>query len=282
MEVSSPLTGRRGVSLPFSDFGGLLSFAPFDLQLLRDELSRLASDRRWNYVELRAGEAVGPATLIPTFFGHTLDLTVGLAALRASLASAVRRNLRKAEASGLTAQISGKWEDLLAFYSLHTRTRKRHGLPPQPRTFFSNIYEHLLKPRLGFVVVAALRTRAVAAAVFLRSGRNAVFKFGASDDQFQLHRANNLVMWEAIQHLTEGGAETLHFGRTSTEHDGLRRFKLGWGSKEQAIVYSRLNPQTTHWSTPAPESTGLHNYIFRTLPLPVNRLLGTLCYPHLD
>jgi hypothetical protein len=162
------------------------------------------------------------------------------------------------------------------------RTRRRHGLPPQSLGFFSNIYKQLMEPGLAFVVVAALRSRRIAAAVFLRAGRKAVFKFGASDERFQLHRANNLVIWDGIKHLIADGADALHFGRTSADNDGLRRFKLGWGSKVESLVYSRLDPQSTHWSTPSPESTGLHNRIFRSLPLPVNRLLGTLCYPHLD
>jgi hypothetical protein len=282
MEVASRLTGRRGISLPFSDMAGPLFFGPFDPQVLVDEISRIAHERRWEYVELRAGDPLAATKLMPTFVGHTLDLTTGSARLRASLAGAVRRNLRKAEESGLTVEISEKWEDLLKFYVLHVRTRRRHGLPPQSVRFFSNIYEQLLKPGLGFVVVAALRSRRIAAAVFLRAGRKAVYKFGASDERFQLRRANNLVMWEGIKQLVDDGAHALHFGRTSLENQGLRRFKLGWGSKEEGLVYSRLDARTTHWSTPAPESTGAHNRIFRTLPLPVNRLLGTLCYPHLD
>jgi hypothetical protein len=282
MEVTSPVTGRRGISLPFSDVAGPLFFTPVDPQLLVEQISRIARERRWKYVELRAGGALAPATLMPAFFGHTLDLTVGLERLRASLAGAVRRNLRKAEESALTIEISRKWEDLLKFYALHMRTRRRHGVPPQSVRFFSNIHEHLIKRGLGFVVVAALQSRRIAAAVFLRAGRKAVYKFGASDERFQLRRANNLVMWEGIKQLMDEGAHALHFGRTSTENEGLRRFKRGWGSKEESIVYSRLNPLTARWSTPAPESSGLHNQIFRTLPLPVNRLLGTLCYPHLD
>jgi lipid II:glycine glycyltransferase (peptidoglycan interpeptide bridge formation enzyme) len=233
-------------------------------------------------VELRAGASVGPATLKPAFFAHTLDLGHGVERVRAGLASAVRRNLRKAEESALTVQISDKWQDVLKFYSLHMRTRRRHGLPPQSVTFFSNIYKHLMKRGLAFVVVAALQSRQIAAAVFLRAGRKAVYKFGASDERFQLRRANNLVMWRGIKCLMDSGADTLHFGRTSIENEGLRRFKRGWGSKEEPIVYSRLDPMTKSWSTPTRESSGLHNRIFQTLPLPVNRLLGTLCYPHLD
>jgi CelD/BcsL family acetyltransferase involved in cellulose biosynthesis len=282
MEVSSAVTGRRGVSLPFSDFCGPLFFEPVDRQLLRDELSTIGHDRGWKYLELRGGDDIAPRALSPSFVGHTLDLQVGPAQLRAKLASAVRRNLRRAEHSGVKTKISASWEDLLAFYRLHMRTRRRHGLPPQSTAFFANVHEHVIKGGLGFVVLAAIGTRHLAAAVFLRAGKKALYKFGASDERFQLHRANNMVMWAAIRHLTDLGADTLDFGRTALDASGLRRFKLGWGTSEKPLVYAQFAPKTMNWSAPLLKSSGRYYQLLRRMPLAVNRVLGTLCYPHLD
>src|SRR5205823_295553 len=116
-------------------------------------------------------------------------------------------------------------------------TRKRHGLPPQPVSFFLNIYEEVIKAGLGFLVMAKSGSRPVAAAVFFHHGKSAVYKFGASDESFQELRGNNLVMWEAIQSLARRGFKTLHFGRTSPANAGLRRFKLAWGTTEETISY---------------------------------------------
>ena len=52
------------------------------------------------------------------------------------------------------------------FYRLHARTRRRHGLPPQPFSFFSNIHSEVIKPGLGFVVLAKNASKVVAGAVF--------------------------------------------------------------------------------------------------------------------
>ena len=87
------------------------------------------------------------------------------------------------------------------FYQLHVQTRRRHGLPPQPASFFLNIYEHIIKPGLGFIVLAQRESRPIAAAIFFRFGRNALYKYGASDKRFQEFRANDLVMWHGIQFL---------------------------------------------------------------------------------
>ena len=124
---------------------------------------------------------------------------------------------------------------MLEFYRLHVRTRRRHGLPPQPASFVLKIHDEIIKPGLGFVVLASKGSRPVAAAVFLNKGKKAVYKFGASDERHQDLRGNNLVMWEAIQFLAQGGFDTLHLGRTSFGNEGLRRFKLAWGTVEETI-----------------------------------------------
>ena len=106
------------------------------------------------------------------------------------------------------------------------QTRRRHGLPAQPLFFFLNIYEHIIKPGLGFTVLAQRESRTIAAAIFFRFGKNALYKYGASDKRLHEFRANNLAVWHGIQFLARTGAEKLHFGRTDCENDGLRRFKL--------------------------------------------------------
>src|SRR5437868_2142753 len=130
------------------------------------------------------------------------------------------------------------------YNNLHVRTRRRHGVPPQPRSFFINIQRHLISPGLGFIVLVECQKGPIAAAIFFKLGRHAVYKFGASDERLQGLRANNLAMFEAIRHLAERGAEALHFGRTEKENQGLRRFKLSWGATEETIDYVRLDTES--------------------------------------
>ena len=49
-------------------------------------------------------------------------------------------------------------------------------------------------------------------------------------------------MWQGIQLLARTGVEKLHFGRTDSENDGLRRFKLSWDTQEETIDYFRVDP----------------------------------------
>ncbi|MEP6686626.1 MAG: GNAT family N-acetyltransferase [Verrucomicrobiota bacterium] len=283
MEVVSSLTGRRGVSLPFSDFANALFFEGFGMKSIGKHLSTLVRERRWKYLEVRGGsEFCSCATTAPTFYGHTLQLDGDPQKLRTGFIGAVRRNLGTAERSGLKVQVTWAREAVFQFYQLHVRTRRRHGAPPQPVRFFDDVYRHLIEPGLGFVILAGPVAKPVAAAVFLTHGKNAVYKFGASDAKYQQYRANNLVMWEAIKHLSERGATSLHFGRTSPDNDGLRRFKRGWGGREEAIHHCRLDSATDEWEGIAPDSSSIAQHVFRRLPSAVNRWAGAFLYPHLD
>ena len=75
----------------------------------------------------------------------------------------------------------------------------------------------------GFVVLAREGSKAVAGAVFLLSGSTATYKFAASDPELETTPGKNLVLWEAIRHLTGYGCDLLDFGRTSPDNEGLRQ-----------------------------------------------------------
>jgi hypothetical protein len=283
MEVRSLFTGRRGVSLPFSDTCEPLIFDPDAVDLVRDRIVRFARERRWRHVEIRGGKSFqAPSSSAAKFYGHRLDLRRRIEELADRFDSQVRRAIRKAERSNVTALAVRNRQSIRDFYRLHVQTRRRHGLPPQPASFFLNIYEHIIKPGLGFIVLARRGSRPIAAAVFFRFGKNAIYKYGASDKRFQEFRANNLVMWQGIQLLARTGIEKLHFGRTDCENDGLRRFKLSWDTQEETIDYFRVDPSGRQCSPPIRRNGGLHKRIFGRLPLVFNRLAGSILYPHLD
>jgi hypothetical protein len=283
MEVRSPFTGRRGVCLPFSDVCEPLVFDAEAIGLVKNWLVNFARERRWKHLEIRGSKFFPLASsLSAKFYGHILDLHSSPEQLMGRFASPVRRAIRKAERNGVSAEVVRNRQAIADFYRLHVRTRRRHGLPPQPASFFLNIYEHIIKPGLGFVVIVQQGSRPIAAAIFFRYGKNALYKYGASDEKFQELRANNLAMWQAIQFLARNGAAKLHFGRTDCENDGLRRFKLSWGTEEETINYFRVDPSGQKCLVVSSSDSGFHKKIFARLPLAVNRLAGAMIYPHLD
>jgi hypothetical protein len=283
MEVSSRLTGRRGVSLPFTDYCAALQGAGGDKRNLYRRAMECGRQRRWKFLECRsldgAWEASQPSL---SFYTHTVDVSVGPEKLFQGLEGAVRRGVRKAERAGVEIDFDQGEESMRTFFQLHCGTRRRHGLPPQPLRFFLNIQRHMLSLGQGFMTTARLARRPLASAVFLHDGRRALYKFGASDYAFQHTRPNNLVMWAGMKRCAERGLATLNLGRTSLSNEGLRRFKLGLGADEQVIRYAKYDFSAKEFVRDVDRVEGWFNRVFARLPLPVLRLSGALLYPHLS
>ncbi|HKB90665.1 MAG TPA: GNAT family N-acetyltransferase [Opitutaceae bacterium] len=281
MEVNSWLTGRRGVALPFTDECEPVCSNRAHFHRLWHEALNFAKRRGWKYAECRGGKCFfdeRPAST--SFFGHRLDLQHNESDLFSKVDGSVRRAIRKANQSGLTVEFSHSFEAVRSFYFLLCKTRKRHGLPPQPYPFFQNIYRYILKMRKGCVVLAKLGQVPVAGAFFFHFGRTALYKFGASDDTLQHLRANNLVMWEAIKWHRKQDFEILDFGRTSRSNEGLRKFKLGWGTIEKTVDYLRYDCRADDFVIAKDEASGWHNRIFKLLPEVLSRAVGSALYKH--
>jgi hypothetical protein len=281
MEVNSWLTGRRGVSLPFTDHCEPLYSDAASIGNLIQAAVKFGRIRGWKSVEWRGGrELFGEAPPSLAFYGHSVDLEPDADRMFARLEGSVRRAIRKAEKGGVTVEVSQSLQAMKVFYSLHCKTRRKHGLPPQPFVFFQNIFEHVLSKKQGMVAIASCQQRPIAASVYFQLGARALYKYGASDEEFQHLRGANSVMWEAIKWHARNGAKTLHLGRTSLGNEGLRRFKLGWGAGEQKIEYVKYDLRKNCFITETDTATGWYNRVFNVLPLRLSRLIGAVLYRH--
>ena len=282
MAVESWLTGKRGVSLPFTDECAPLGVDSASCRNLFENAGRYARECGWNYLECRGGRAfLENAPASTSFYGHWLGLAGGEEALFAKLHSSVRQAIRKGSKSGVSVERAQGLDAVQAFYRLHAATRRRHGAPPQSFRFFANIQRLVLACNKGFVVLARYQGKPVAGAMFFHFGKRALFKFGASDEAFQQLRPNDLVMWEAIKWFAQNEFEQLCFGRTSLGNPGLRRFKLGWGTEEHNIDYVRYDVQRASYVTVPDQAVGWQRRLFRVLPVPVLRMAGSVLYRHI-
>lgn len=282
-EVNSRLTGRRGVGLPFTD-----ECAPLGRSTERiDELERTVlaegGRRGWRSFGRRGGPDVASGRIPASveYLGHQLNLARSESDVFDSFSRATRRALRMAGEAGLEVTASADDEAMETYFGLHCVTRRRHGLPPQPARFFKALQGELPAKGGGFVVLARSGGRAVAGAVFLSWNGRAVYKFGASNEAGRRLRANHVVMWEGMRTLISEGARSLSFGRTALAQEGLRRFKLGWGTTETRIQYSKFDYRQNQYVIDVDRATGWHNRVFKNLPVPVSRWIGTILYPHL-
>ena len=268
----------RWVSLPFTDYCPPLASSPTEESALAQGLLAASREAGVASVELRAPLS-GATPAGPTALRHVLALDPDPAAVYAGFhPSQVQRNIRRAEREGLTVRRSVVPGDLLTtFYELHLRTRRRQGVPIQPRRFFRLIAERLVVAGSGWVDVVEAAGRPVAAALFLAGNGTVIYKFGASDDAAWKLRPNHLLFWHAIRAACEEGYDTLDFGRTDAGHDSLAAFKLSWGAREEPLTYSVLGQGST--GDAAHGTAGrLLGEVIRHSPAFVCRAAGELLY----
>lgn len=281
MEIKSFLTGKRAVSLPFSDFSNPLveDYSQFDK--LFKTITENGKSRNWKHIDLKGYRELLPKN-IPSYleYEHILELNGDEEVLFSAFNDSTKRNIRKAVKSNVKVFKSQTKESVDQFFKLNSLTRKRHGLPPQPYSFFLNLYKTLIKPGSGFIFLAEYQNKIIAGAVYLHFGKKALYKYGASDLNYQNVRANNLVMWEAVKYYNSNKYTEFSFGKTEPDNEGLRRFKNGWSPQEIGSYSYRYNLTEDKFLNFSTQTSGFHNKIFENLPLPVLNMFGSLAYKH--
>jgi CelD/BcsL family acetyltransferase involved in cellulose biosynthesis len=194
-------------------------------------------------IQIRSAvEAVGWHTSAGAV-SHELELDADPERVRRGFSrSQVVRNIARGEREGVEVRAAASREELDVFYGLHLRTRRRQGVPVQPRRFFDLLWARLLEPGLGSILLAYRGETALAGALFLTWNGTTIYKFGASDPEGLPLRPNHLLFWAAIRDACLRGDRRFDFGRSDLENTGLRAFKSGWGAAERPLVYSTLAP----------------------------------------
>jgi hypothetical protein len=282
MEIDSIFTGRRAISLPFSDFCEPLISSGVNLKRIRHEVIDYSKQKGFNSIEFRDSEVhLDNSVIIPAGYQHILDLSVSVEQLFKDLSDSTRRNIRKAIKSKVSFEINNTPSALDDFYTLNCYTRRRHGLPPQPLNFFRKLYDFVLTKNKGFICISKHNGKSIATALFLLIGQKALFKYGASLFQYQNFRPNNLLMWESIKYIKNQGFNELNFGRTELENIGLRRFKLGWGSEEKILNYYRFELGKNRKIYSTTKSLSQRGLPLHKFPIFLLRMIGKLVYKHI-
>ena len=282
MEVKSFITGKRGVSLPFTDYCQPIFSDKTESQENIDELIDFGKKAGWRYIEWRGGESCleGVKPYL-SFYVDTLALKKNRKEIITAFRSSTRRNIRKAIREEVNVKTSNSLESVRAFYRLHCVSRKFHGIPPQPFYFFEKMYEHIISQKKGFIVMAEHQKKPIAGAVFFGFGKKGIYKFSALDRSYQHLRPSNLVIWEAIKWYARNGFMSLSFGRTEPENSGLLQFKRGWGVKEKTIKYYKYDLAKEAFVGDHHRPKTSYKF-FKKVPSPLLNLVGSVLYKHVS
>jgi len=279
--VSSWLTGRRLVSLPFSDHCEPLIETAEQLKYILASLCNETQANGWDYIEIRpfnGDSKIRDQTPSATFCSHTLDLRSSVEELFWGFhKNCVQRKIRRAAREHLDHE-EGRSEAILdQFYRLLVITRKRYGLLPQPLAWFRNLID-CLKEKLQ-IRVALKNGQPVAGILTLRHKRTLMFKYGCSDKQFSNLGGTQMLLWKAIQDAKNNGLLTFDMGRSDWDNPGLITFKDRWGASRSTLNYSRYpagaNPLPPNWIA------GAITKVVTYVPKRLSSCAGSSLYRHI-
>jgi hypothetical protein len=284
--INSWLTGRRLVSLPFSDHCEPLCDSPDELDFLLRYLHTTRDQQNLRYVEFRPingifSQLAPAAGFLPgaKFSLHRLDLRPNLDEVFTSLdKDSVQRRIHHAERAGLIEK-RGRSEELLRdFYRLFVITRGRHQLPPTPYAWFQNLIQGMgeaLEIRTGY------KDGTPAAAILTLRFRDVLYyKYGCSDEQLHKLGATPWLLWNAISAAKLSGANEFDMGRTEEGNTGLLTFKNHWVLGPEPLEY---------WTYPEISAVGsaegwkmkAAKRIFSVMPRKLMALTGRMVYRHI-
>ena len=270
------LFGRFMVSLPFVNYGGVLTLDPRATTALIDAARRAASERGCRHLELRHRSRQLPDLPVKQ---HKVAMTLALEtdATRAweKLDRKVRNQVRKAQKSELASAVGGA-ELLDEFYQIFAVNMRDLGTPVYSRAFFEQVLREF--PDAARVHVVRKGATPVAAGITFAHRRTIEVPWASSLKTYRALCPNNLLYWSIIEHAVAGGFETLDFGR-STPNEGTYDFKRQWGAVPSPLFweYALVSAESMPDQSPANPKFKSAIELWKRLPVPVATAIG----PHI-
>lgn len=281
--VSSWVTGTRLVSLPFSDHCEPLLREGDGIEEFARWMREACDLRQWKYVELRplkadyrAWDSLQPSA---SYWFHELSLQPELDEIFGRLhKNSFQRKVYRAEREQLSYERGCSERLMAAFYGLLLRTRKRHQLFPQPRSWYENL-QQCMGDKLQ-VRLARKDGIPVAGILTLRHRASVVYKYGCSDERFHNLGGVPFLLWKLVEESKASGTEEIDFGRTELNNAGLVAFKDRLGTTRKLLTYYRYTRARKHGLTGLRHSRAIRQF-FSLLPEAVSSAAGRVLYKHL-
>ncbi len=286
MFVKSWLTGRRLVSLPFSNTCGPIGDEDSGRALIEEAL-RLYGEHGASALEVRTRADVN--SMVDDRFSSVSYFITSIVRLYEDPEKVwkgfkdrnVRTEVRQAHKKGVRVRAGENEEDLRDFYLLFAASRLQHGVPPQPFKFFRNLWRHL-RPKYLDLFIATHDGRTVGGLITLSFGRTMSAAYIGADMAYRSHRVHQTLFWKAMETGCTRGHTGFDFLRTPKNSESLRYFKQRWNASEYDLVYMYY-PEVRGTASTIEDTAKyrMMTAVLRRSPVIVGRLVGSALYRHL-
>jgi hypothetical protein len=287
-EIRSWLTGKRLVSIPFTTLCDPLVSSTGDTETLLEAAKKLSKDLETSYIEIRTTNSNlfmknSQFTGSYNFKNHYLELNPEIEQLWKSLhRKAVRQEINRANKNKLSMKIGESESDLIKFYELYIKTRRRLGLPPHPYEFLKSLLDIFGPTKKVILYLAKFQNQIIAGHIVFRFNGRVSAEFEGWDKRFHKVSPNHFLFWEEIKAAHKEGFKIYDFGRTSAGNTGLMAFKGHWGTRVIDLPIFCYPREV--WSGDGRENSLAYkivSHVCRFAPKSGLKLVGNFCYKHL-
>ncbi len=236
------LAGKKLISLPFSDYTRPNLPTVYSLQAHIQALQQAFPDYpitvKFSLPQLDEAELTGLGEPAAKGMLHRVPTRPDVQ-LEKQMAGSFKRGVRRARSRGLEFETSCSRASLEEFYNLFYKLRMdKHGLIPQPFSFFEKIFEEFIEKGSGFIAEVRKEGRLLASAMVLQHQHTLYYKWGCSSQSDLIDRPNNLLFYELLYLTQRDGYQHLDLGLSDLKvNRGLIRFKRSMGG-EAADIYT--------------------------------------------
>jgi hypothetical protein len=275
--------GKRIVSQPFSEYGGILFASALEKDgrrsIMREFSSVIEKSKRAGaarYVEIRCFPDL--EDLEAENFRRVHLYEYGLLPLRQGLnlmeviSYSVKKTIRQARARGLELRLAESEDEIReVYYPLHLRSLKRLGSPPHPLAYFltlrRSLQEHLK------IFIARHESRPLAALLGWAVGESVQITENVSDERYFSMRANDLLHFHFINWAIDNGFRWFDFG--PVRYPGQRQYKKKWGVElhDYSYYYAPAAEKRRPLSERSPAAWA-GSFIWKILPLRLTASTG--------
>ncbi len=278
--MKSRLFGRFLVSMPFFNYGGLVSDRPEAEARLLAEAETIVKKEKVDFVELRhfrkrpqlSATKEHKVTMI-------LNLEKDPEGQWKALGTKLRNHIRKAQKSNLSFSIGGA-ELLADFYQVFSVNMRDLGTP----VYSKRLFERILARFDDSTKILSVRyqDRPVAAGLVLGFRDTLEIPWSSSIREYNFLCPNTLLYWEALRWAISSGFERFDFGR-STPGEGTYKFKEQWGAKPVPLYWQYLLPVGAPLPDLSPKNAKYRLAIglWRRCPIRLTQWLGPRIVKHI-
>jgi hypothetical protein len=238
--------------LPWSCYGSVVQRSDSrssDVQAILNRLVDLTMHQRCHNATLV--DFAGNCSMLARFatyksehFAHVLILDRPLDELVRNYAYSIRKNLNKAERSGVFVRDADSLSDIEAYCDMAHEVAIKHQRKPYPRDLFRNIFQLMIPAGDARFTLAFQNERPIAGALHLVQNNQVFNWLSVCHHKFLEFRPVESIIASVVEWAVAKGYRNYNFGASPKDALGLMRFKEKWGSKKTSYEIYELRGQS--------------------------------------